>query len=401
VSGAARVWLAAALLAGPGPRAGAEWASLAGSGLLTLPDTATLPAGRPRLVVFLDNRDRDPIQLDQIDFSLGLSLGVSASAEAYGQLVLSRAVAIGDRLALFPPPLDLLLPEGVRPPPRPYSPLHAPIPYVNRLGSGQLRRFVPGDAVLGAKLRFRGAGGAWPALAASAELKLPLAKDVAKLQSGAGTGGLDVLGRLTAEWHASPWQLVAAASFQRVGAPRLGDRLITYRASGEVAVADQPLRLPDRIEAGLGARRALKPSLALVAELVKAAEVGDRTPVMPAPGPLDALVGAQLRRGRAQLTLAARYHLNSIDPGSASWSLGGLADVSRVSDADLEAYLQSIGAGAAFPYFRERSQRALVYPPGGPPLPPGTLLLPAEYALKPHGRLGFMILFAWTLGTKP
>jgi hypothetical protein len=402
-------WFAAVLLVGPdetavaaappAARAPESHASLAGSGLLTQPDATTLPAGRVRVAALFDNRDRDPIQLDQLDFALGWGWGLGARTEAYGHLVVSRAISTGQRTTLFPPPLDLVIPVGAVPPPRPYSPLYAPFPYVNRLGGGRLEYLVPGDAVLGGKRRLLEARGARPALAASVELKLPLTQDIANLQSGAGTGGVDVLGRATADWRVERWQLVANASFQRVGAPAQGDRLITYAPGGEVVASDAPLDLPDRLELGLGARHRLSPRLALLAEIVKTVEVGSRTPVMSAPGPLDALAGAQLRRGRAQLTLAVRYHANSIAPRTlVPWSLGGFADLSRVSPSDLAAYLDAIGAGGVLPHLRRRSQRALAYPPGGPPLPPETLLLPRAYELRSHGRVASLVLLSWTFG---
>jgi hypothetical protein len=400
----AGVWLAAALSAWPAAAAlGAAappeaFASLAGSGLLTQPDTATLSAGRLRLGTFIDNCDRDPLQLDQVDVALSWGWGVGARTEAYGHLVLSRAVSSGQRQELFPPPLDLVLPAGAEVPPRPYSPLYAPFAYVNRLGGGRIESLVPGDAMLGAKRRFREARGARPALAAAVELKLPLTARISNLQSGAGTGSVDVLGRVIAEWRLSRWQLVAGASFQRVGEPALGDRLITYSPGGTTTVTDWPLELPDRVDLGFGARRTLRPNLALLAELVKTSEVGARTPVVSAPGPLDALAGAQLRRGRAQLTFAVRHHVNSIAPlASRPWSLGGLADLSRVSEAELSAYLSSIGAAGVLPHLRHRSQRALLYP-AGPPLPPETLLLPRDYELRAHGRLAALVLFSWTFG---
>ena len=45
------------------------WLSLAGSGLMTMPDTATLERGRLNAAFTFDNQDRDPLKLDVLDLS--------------------------------------------------------------------------------------------------------------------------------------------------------------------------------------------------------------------------------------------------------------------------------------------------------------------------------------------
>jgi hypothetical protein len=85
------------------------WASLTGTGLLSLPDTRTLGAGRFSLGTTLDNHDRDPTRLDALDLSVAWTYGIKSRLETYGHAVVSRAVAVADRPTLLPPPVELML----------------------------------------------------------------------------------------------------------------------------------------------------------------------------------------------------------------------------------------------------------------------------------------------------
>src|SRR6266511_4218646 len=273
------------------------WVSLSGSGLFSLPDLST-----------------------------AWTVGVRPRLETYGHLVLSRAVAVAERPTLLPPPLDLIVSEGARPPRRPYYPVYAPFPYVGRTGSSQLGRFVPGDAVFGAKMRLAEQKAGRPALAVSAELKVPLTSSLSKLQSGAGTGGFDQSVRITAEWRGRQPSLVVSAGFTHVGLGPFGDRLIVFRPQGDVEVTESPLRLANRVSLGLGYRHTLRSWVALVAEATKVGEVGGHTSAFREAGPLDISAGAQLRRGRVHLTLGLRYHANSVPRFRIhDFPLGGLA----------------------------------------------------------------------------
>ena len=393
------------LLAGAGARAAAEdlttpWVSLSGSGLITLPGTSTLERGRFNAGFTVDNQDRDPLKLDVVDLSLAWVAGLRPGLETYGHAVVSRAVAASPRTALFPSPIDVLVPRGLPVPQRPYYPQYTPIPYVNRTGRSQVGQFLPGDAVLGLKKTLREPAGRVPGLAASAEIKIPLAWGLADLQAGAGTGAIDERARITAQWGGGSRSVVASVAYTHRGTPSWGDRVIVFDPSGSVDVKDLPMRLPNEIGFGLGFRQIVTSRVALVAEVVKAAEVGGRTRAIRGPGPLDIAAGAQVRWRRIAVTGGLRYHANSVPRMTRYASpLGGLADLSQVGDADLMAYLTAIGASGAVPFLRHRGQSALQIPDGGPPLPDGARILPADLFVRAHDQVGYMLVWGWTFGS--
>jgi hypothetical protein len=371
----------------------ARWPSLRGSGLITLPDAGVLDRGRVLAGIGGNNRDRDPLGMDVLDGSLLFAAGLGARLEAYGEVVLSRVAAMPELPVLPPPLLDLVVAPGAAAPPRPHYAIYAPIPYVNKRGRDRFDDFVPGDAALGVKLRLADAAGARPALAVAGEVTLPLTRDLANLQSGAGTGATDLGARLTAEWGGGPTRLVASLLYTRTGDPPFGDRLVDVAAGARVE--DRPLELPDRIEAGAGVRHAIGARVAAVAEAVALFEVGARTATVDAAPPLDVLGGLQAAFSRVRLTAALRYHARSLPSGDVRPSpVAGLVDITDVAPADQSAWLTAVGAGAAVPALRERSQR-LVAVRSAVALPPGARVVPETYAIRSEHQVGFVVVVAF------
>jgi len=337
--------------------------------------------------------------MDVLDLSVRWNYGLGQRLEAYGSVVVSRAVTVSGRSALFVPPVDIIVADGAPIPSRPYYPLYAPIPYVNRTGTSQLRHFVPGDFGLGAKLRLVGARGWRPAVAISGELKVPLTKDLSELQAGSGTGGFDQTVRVTGEWRHGRESVVSSIAFTHVGQPPFGDRVIVVGPGGAGQRRDEPLRLADQLFLGVGLRHVLSPRAALVAELTRVVPVGGRSRAFYEAGPLDLSVGAQLRWRRFHVTFGIRYHANSAPRFAAQpWSLVGLADMTSVSRADLQDYLTAIGDAGALAHIRNRSQIAVQVPANGPPLPEGAHLLASDYTVRSHGRLASVFVWGWSFG---
>lgn len=384
-----------ALLAAPASLAAQEaWPSLAGSGLLTLPDANTLPRGHFLAGFTVDNRDRDPLGLDLLDASFAVSAGLGSRVEAYGQAVVSRVVAVPELPPMPPPPLDLIVAPGAVAPPRPHYALYAPTPYVNKRGTARLDDWVPGDVTVGLKVRLAEGVGLRPALALAGELKVPLTKSESDLLSGSGTGGVDGALRAIAQWGRDPL-LTASVRYTRVGEPARGDRHIAIDPEGRASAVDVPLDLPDRLELGIGARRSIRSGLAVVLEASAALAVGKKTPTVDETWPLDVLGGLQARLGSARLTAGLRYHGHALPSGDRRVSpVGGMIDLTAVPDADLVSYLESVGAGASAALLRSRSQRILAVRNAGP-LPAEARILPAEYAIRSEHQLGFVLLVAW------
>lgn len=384
--------LALVLLASP---AEDTWTSLHGSGLLTLSDTKTAAAGKLTAGITIDNRDRDPLGIDIFDGALAWTLGVRERLELFGHLTFSRVVALPEAPALPPPPLDLILPAGASTPARPYYSLYAETPYLNHRGDARFSKLVPGDALLAAKLRLFDAQGRRPALALALELRPPLTRGRHSLESGSGTGGFDAGLRAISEWRLGNWALVANAAYTRVGAPPDGDQIISASASS-ASVVQEPLRLGDRLDLGIGARRELTARLAAVLESTLPVSIGDRTPVLDARAPWDVLAGVQGRFGGARLVAGLRYHGHDLPSGGVrSAPLAGFVDLTDVSDADARRYLTAIGLGGAAEKLRSNVQSAVAAPRIAVALPAGARVIPATYRIRSEHQLGFVVLLGW------
>jgi hypothetical protein len=385
--------LVLALLAAPAA-AQETWPSLHGSGLLTLPDAATLAPRRVLAAFGLDNRDRDPLGLDLLDGSLILTVGVAGGTEVYGALVVSRVAALPEPPPLPPPPLDLIVAPGYAAPPAPHHTLFAGTPYVNKRGSARFDAWLPGGVQLGVKRRLFDGRAGWPALAVCLDLELPLGRQLSQLQSGSGTGGWNAGGRLVADWGPPDQPLVATVSYVYTGDGSLGDRRIDASLGGAL-VTETALELANRLELGFGYRHTLRPELALVAEAVKVFELGARTPILDAAPPFDVLAGVQLRLGRARVSAGLRYHANPLDSGRLRPSpLAGLVDLTDVPEAELAGYLAAVGADAALPHLRPGAPRVIATD-AGQPLPEGARRLPDTYRIRSEHQVGFVITWGW------
>jgi hypothetical protein len=389
----------AAVLAGPSPRPAetpVPWSGLLGSGLLTLPDTATLAPGRVGFALTIDNRDRDPLGLDIVDGAVAVRAGLTSWSEAYGQFVLNRSVAVPDTPSNPPPPLDQLVPRGAAGARRPYYSLYSPSPYLDDTGLVHFGSGQPGDGTLGVKARALAPKGARPGVAATFELRFPLVKNLSDLQAGAGTGATDVRGGAALEWRWGRWSVVGAAGFLHAGRPAFPDQRI--EAQGDrVVVTEEPLLLPYRLDVGAGVRRELGARFAAVAELTTLYETGRRTTSLDRARPVDVLVGLQFRRKGFQLTAALRDHRNALPAQQTKRSpLAGMVDLTGVADGDLFRFLDGLGFGDAASHLRPGSHRLLALPPGAPALPRGARVIPDEYRISSEHQLGFQLLCGLT-----
>lgn len=371
--------------------------SLLGSGLITLPDTRTLPRGRFEIATTLYNRDRDPLGIDVFDYGIAFAAGWKPKMEAYGSFVWSRVVVVPDQSqtwpALPPPPVDLVLPESMAVPARPYYAITPTFPFANGRGDQRFTDLVTGDLVLGVKARLRDGSETRAGLAVAGELKLPLTRRLGALQSGSGTGGFDLTARGISEKRFAGTDVVTSVALTYVGRTPLADRLLVANPDA-TAIVEEPLHLPSRLELGVGLRHAVSPRVAVVGEAVATMEVyGTKT--LDRVSPLDLLIGIQGRPGRVRITTAILYAAGSPPSGIVRPSpLAGFVDLSRVSESDARTYLQAGGVGGAAAQIRPGAQ--LVTPRvAGAALPTGARVIPDTYTIISEHQIGFVFILGW------
>ena len=275
----------AAVLAGPAtptPPARDSWAALLGSGLLTVQDTATLEPGRFSFALTIDNRDRDPLGLDIFDGAVAVRAGVTRWAEAYGQFVLNRSVAVPDTPVNPPPPQDQLVPPGTVAPSRPWYSLYSPSPYVDDTGVIHFGAGHPGDAAAGAE-------GARPRAARRAARHrrvlrgaLPARQEPARSAGRRGHGRDGRAAGRGLRMALGPLEPRRRDRLHTPWPPAYADRRIESRGD-TILVTDEPLLLPYRVDLGIGARRVLSRSFAAVAEANTVFETGRRTTSLTGP----------------------------------------------------------------------------------------------------------------------
>jgi hypothetical protein len=384
----------------PKPPEPPAWSSVMGSGLLTLPDTHTLAPGHFSAATTLHNRDRDPLGIDLFDYAVVLSAGITPRIEAYAHAVYSRVVVVPDNSfttpALPPPPLDLVVPRGRALPARPYYAFYAPLPYANGRGDQRFTDFVPGDLTLGAKYRISSPTGRGPGFAVNVDLKLPLSRRYSALESGSGTGGLDIGARVTGEQRFAGFDAVLSASFTYVGSPTLPDHIV-IAGDRDAAVVVERLRLPHRLDAAFGLRRPFGRHIALVGEIVGNFELDDQeTKILDSAPPVDFLGGFQTRLGGFRLTAGVLYHGRALRDGDEHPSpLAGYVDLSRATAEDISDYLVQSGLGGAARNIRPDVQIAAPVAPGVP-IPPGARRIPDTYTISSQHQTGFVIILGWT-----
>jgi hypothetical protein len=390
--------LAQLAAAPPDPQTIPPSPSLLGSGLITLPDTRTLPRGRFDVSTTLYNRDRDPLGLDVFDYGLAFAAGWKPRMEAYGSLVFSRVVVVPDQSgtwpALPPPPIDLVLPDGMAVPARPYYAITPTFPFANGRGDERFSDLVPGDFVLGVKRRLRDADDTHTGYAVAGEIKLPLTRRLNALQSGSGTGGIDLTARAIAQRRFEDTDIITSAALVYVGRTHLPDRVLMANPGG-AAVVEEPLRLPSRLELGVGLRHPVSPRVALVGEAVATMEIyGAKT--LDRVVPLDLLLGLQGRPGRARITTAILYAAGSPPSGIVRPSpLAGYVDLTRSSLPDTRRYLEDAGLGGASAQVRPGVQIVTPRAPGAA-LPEGARVIPDTYTIISLHQLGLVFLVGWT-----
>ncbi len=383
-------------LAGSGLPYGENWTGLLGTGLLTLGDASTLPHGKVTATLTVDNRDRDPLGMDVLDGSANVTVGLGSKTEVYGQFVVSRVVALPELPALPPPPLDVIVAPGTPTPARPFYSLYPPIPFVNDRHGGRFDDWVQGDAVIGAKHRFRGFEAGGPAIAGTFEFKFPVSRALRDLQSGSGTGSMDLAASALAEWRFEDHALVASVGYTLVGSPAEYDLIYEFDSAGTAVIQQLPIQLRDRVRLGAGFRYVLSERFALVGEATAAISVGGGSAILDRVNPIDLLAGVQTRLGSLRINAALLYYANSLPSGDERPSpYPGAVDLTAVADPELTRYLAAIGAGGAGIDPESERQRLVIGAPARVSPPAGARIIPASYGIRSEHQIGYIFVIGW------
>ena len=254
---------------------------------------------------------------------------------------------------------------------------------------------MPGDLTLGAKYRIATPTQTRPGLAVNVDLKVPLTRRPTALESGSGTGSLDVGFRVSAEHRAYGFEAALSGAFTYVGAPTLPDHIL-IATDRDAAVVVERLRLPHRMDVALAVRRPFGRRVALVGEMVANAEIDDRgTEILDSAPPLDFLGGVQVRLGGFRLTAGVLYHGRALHDGDVRPSpLAGYVDLSRATHEGAVGYLNASGVGGAATQLRPGVQIAAPAVPGVP-LPPGARLITDTYTISSQHQTGFVVVLGW------
>jgi hypothetical protein len=279
-------------------------------------------------------------------------------------------------------------------PARPYYAITPTFPFANGRGDQRFTDLVPGDLILGVKRRIRDGDDTHAGYALAGDIKIPLTRRLGALQSGSGTGGIDLAARAIARRRFEDTDVITSLSLTYVGRSPLPDRVLMANPDG-AALIDEPLRLPSRLELGVGLRHAVSPRVALVGEAVATMELyGAKT--LDRVFPLDLLVGLQGRPGRARITTAILYAAGSPPSGIVRPSpLAGYVDLTRASLPDTRRYLQGGGLGGAAAQIRPGVQIVTPRVPGEA-LPEGARVIPDSYTIISEHQLGLVFIVGWT-----
>ena len=290
-----------------------------------------------------------------------------------------------------PPPLDLVVRPGVvlAPPPH-YATTTRPRPTWTSAAPRASTTFVPGDALLGVKLRLADGGGGEPALAVAAEVKLPLTRDRAglALRLGHGRGGR-AAARAWRSGGAGPHAWLATAAYTHTACRRAGDRVRAGRCRRAVR-CEVPAA---GARSGTASCSALARAAALGARWPRCVEASPSwrwaatPPTLDAATPFDVLGGVQARAGGGASGRAALPRPRAALGRAAASPVGGLVDVSRRGRRGSWPTLARLGAGAASPHLRAGSHRLVATRARARTLPPGARVLAAEYTIRSEHQL--------------
>ena len=332
---------------------------------------------------YVDNRDRDPLGIDVFDVGFRLRQQVGDHTEVFAAVVADRVISLPEIPAVPPSPRDLIFAGPSRTIP---STFNGEFPYVDHRGTARFDAFVPGVATLGFTRSWLSDDGI--SVGASAALVLPMTGTLSALQSGANSGKGDGVLALLFSRPLTGGTVHGRAAFTLTGKGSRPDR--SFSVSGNtVTTVETATPIGNRMDLGLAWLRPLTDTLALSLESRLTKEfVGEER--FDAISPVDVLVGIHKHFGRFTFSASLLDHLRPLPSGELrSNPLAGAIDLSNVAFLDRNAFLASIGLGAAAGLVREGSH-IVVIGSKATKLPVGANFIPPTYNIRSEHNLGYI-----------
>jgi hypothetical protein len=331
---------------------------------------------------YVDDRDRDPWGIDVFDTGLRFRYQAGDHTELFGYAIVDRVVALPEAPAIPSSPRDLIFagPSRVIP-----SVFEAEHPYLDKRGQARFDAFIPGVATIGVSRILRRDG---LALGLSAGLNIPMAGTLHALQSGANSGRPDAVFALLGSR-----ELLGGRIHGRVGLTLPGkgswlDR--SFSVSGNtVQVTETRLPLGNRLDAGIAWIRPLADTVALSLEArTKKEFVGDQR--IDAASPLDLMMAFHKGFGHFNFSAALLQHVGALPSGEVRDNpLAGAIDLSNAAAQDRNAFLASVGLGAAAGQVRDGAHIVAIGVTASA-LPAGAVRIAPTYNIRSEHNIGYI-----------
>lgn len=331
---------------------------------------------------YVDDRDRDPWGIDVFDTGFRFRYQAGDNTEFFGDAIVDRVVALPEAPAIPSSPRDLVFAGPSRMIPNAFSGAH---PYLDKRGDARFDAFIPGLVTIGVTRTLRREGFA---LGLSASLAIPLAGSLNALRSGANSGRPDAALALAGSHDLMGGRLHGRVGYTLAGNGSWPDR--SFSVSGNtVSVTETDPPIGNRLDAGLAWIRPFAGSMAVALEarttkeFVSEARVDYITPV-------DLILGLHKAFGKLTASAAVLDHLRALPSGEArSNPLAGAIDLSNVTAADRNAFLASVGLGAAAGQIRDGTHIVAIGVTSST-LPAGAVRIAPTYNIRSEHNLGYI-----------
>ena len=355
-------------------------------------DDAFRPASFPSLSLakpgtfnadfYVDDRDRDPWGIDVFDIGFRFRYQSGDKMEYFANVVVDRAVALPEAPAVPSSPRDLIFAGPSRVIPSVFEGEH---PYLDKRGDERVDAFIPGTVTVGLSRILRREG---LAIGLSAALNIPMAGNLNALRSGANSGRPDAVFALLASREFLGGRIHGRAGFTLTGKGSWTDR--SFSVSGNsVQLTEAHPPIGNRLDAGLAWVRPLFETVAVSLEArTKKEFVGDER--VDAVSPLDVMLGLHKRFGHLSFSASLLDHLGALPSGALRANpLAGAIDLSNVAVADRNAFLASVGLGAAAGQVRDGAHIVAIGVTSTT-IPTGAVRIPPTYNIRSEHNLGYI-----------